>query len=173
MVLVWKGISSPGMATGTSYDHMWKAAVGLNLFRPIVVTFYGAVYLLPLTFPAMFRMEGPRRRIAILFAVLGGAVVTIFSSLVLQPGPLNSLVQFASRLPYGGTAPFAVISIVALYNAACVSILLWEQRQAISSCAPAVFALLVIVFFVAEQFGVGAIFPFTIATSCSWHPFWD
>jgi hypothetical protein len=70
MVLVWKGISSPGMATGTSYGHMWKAAVGLNLFRPMV-TFYGAVYLLPLTFPAMFRMEGPGRRIAILFAVLG------------------------------------------------------------------------------------------------------
>jgi hypothetical protein len=44
MVLAWKGISSPDMATGTSYDHMWKAAVGLNLFRPIVVTFYGAVY---------------------------------------------------------------------------------------------------------------------------------
>jgi hypothetical protein len=64
-------------------------------------------------------------------------------------------------------------SIVALYNAACVSILLWEQRQANSSCAPAVFALLVIVFLVAEQFGVGAIFPFTIATSCSWHLFWD
>jgi hypothetical protein len=160
MVLVWKGISSPGMATGTSYDHMWKAAVGLNLFRPIVVTFYSAVYLLPLTFPAMSRMEGPRRRMAILFAVLGGTLVTIFSSLFLQPGPLNSFVQFASRLPCGRIALFAVISIVALYNAACVSILLWEQRQTISSCAPAVFALLVIVFFIAEQFGVGGNLPF-------------
>jgi hypothetical protein len=160
MVLVWRGISSPGMAAGTSYDHMWKAAVGLNLFRPIVVTFYVAVYLLPLTFPAMFRMEGPQRRMAILFAVLGGAVATIFSSLFLQPGPLNSLIQFASRLPYGGIAVFAVISIVSLYNAACVSNLLWERRQAISSCAPAVFALLVIVFFVAEQLGVGGNLPF-------------
>ena len=30
------------------------------------------VYLLPLTFPAMFRMEGPRRRIATLLQSWGG-----------------------------------------------------------------------------------------------------
>jgi hypothetical protein len=147
------------MAAGTSYTNL-KAAVGLNLSRPIVVAFYAAVYLVPLTFPAMIRMNGSRRRMAVLFAVLGGAVVTIFSSLFLQPGPLNSLIRFASRLPYGGTTLFAAIAIVAIYNAASVCVLLWEQRQMISSCAPAVFALLVIVFFVAEQVGVGGNLPF-------------
>jgi hypothetical protein len=160
MVLAWQGISSPGMATGTSYDHMWKASVGLNLTRPLVVAFYTAVYLSPLTFPAMFQMKLSLRRRALLIAVLGGAVLTYFNALFLQPGPLNSLIRFASRVPYGGTMLFAAIAVVVIYNAASTCFLLWEQRQALSSCAPAVFALLVVVFFVAEQVGVGGNLPF-------------
>jgi hypothetical protein len=158
--MVWKGISSPGMATGTSYDHMWKATVGLNLARPLVVAFYTAVYLVPLTFPTMFQMKASRRQRALLIAVLGGAVITFFSSMFLQPGPLNSLIRFASRVPYGGTALFAVIAVIVIYNAVSTCFLLWEQRQALSSCAPAVFALLLVVFFVAEQVGVGGNLPF-------------
>jgi len=160
MVLVWKGISSPGMATGTSYGHMWKATVGLNLTRSVVVAFYAAVYLLPLTFPSMFQMKLSLRRRALLIAVLGGAVVTYFNALFLQPGPLNSLIRFVSRVPYGGTVLFAAIAVVVIYNAASACFLLWEQRQVLSSCAPAVFALLVIAFFVAEQAGVGGNLPF-------------
>jgi hypothetical protein len=160
MVLVWKGISSPGMATGTSYDHMWKATVGLNLARPLVVAFYTAVYLVPLTFPTMFQMKASQRQRALLIAVLGGTVITYFSSMFLQPGPLNSLIRFASRVPYGGTALFAVIAVIVIYNAVSTCFLLSEQRQALSSCAPAVFALLVVVFFVAEQVGVGGNLPF-------------
>jgi hypothetical protein len=160
MVLVWRGISSPGMATGTSYDHMWKATVGLNLSRPIVVAFYTALYLVPLTFPAMFRLKTSHRRGALLIAALGGAVIAYFNTLFLQPGPLNSFIRFASRLPHGGTVVFAAIAIVVLYNAASVCLLLWEQRHSLSSCAPAVFALLVVVFFVAEQIGVGGNLPF-------------
>jgi hypothetical protein len=160
MGLVWNGISSPGMASGSSYDHMWRAAVGVNLLRPIVVGFYTAVYLVPLTFPAMFQLKASQRNAALLIAVLGGVGITYFDSFFLQPGPLNSLIRFASRLPHGGTALFAVIAIVALYNAASVGVLLWEQHQAISSCAAAVFTLLVIVFFVAEQAGVGGNLPF-------------
>lgn len=160
MVLVWKGVSSPGMATGTSYDHMWKATVGLNLRRPLVVAFYAAAYLVPLTFPAMFRMKASRRLPTLFVAVLGGAIIAHFDSLFLQPGPLNSLIRFASRVPHAGTVCFAVIAIVVLYNAISFCSLLWEQRQALLSCAPAVFALLVIVFFVAEQIGVGGNLPF-------------
>jgi hypothetical protein len=159
MVAVWKGISSPGMATGTSY-HLWRATVGLNLSRPIVVAFYSTAYLVPLTFPAMFRLKGSRRRAALLIAVLGGTVIAYFNTFFLQPGPLNSLIQFASRLPHGGTVVLAAIAMVVLYNAVAVGSLLWEQRQALSSCAPAIFALLVIVFFVAEQAGVGGNLPF-------------
>jgi hypothetical protein len=124
------------------------------------VAFYTAVYLSPLTFPAMFQMKLSLRRRALLIAVLGGAVLTYFNALFLQPGPLNSLIRFASRVPYGGTMLFAAIAVVVIYNAASTCFLLWEQRQALSSCAPAVFALLVVVFFVAEQVGVGGNLPF-------------
>lgn len=160
MVLVWKGISSPGMATGTSYDHMWKATVGLNLLRPMIVAFYAAVYLIPLTFPAMFRLKGFQRGIALLIAVLGGLGIAYFSSLFLQPGPLNSLVRFASRVPHGGTVVFALAAVAALYNAVAVILLLWEQRKSIASNAPAIFSVLVVLFFVAEQIGVGGNLPF-------------
>ncbi len=160
LVLVWKGISSPGMATGTSYNHTWKATVGRNLSRPIVVAFYVAAYLLPLTFPAMFQLKASQRRIGLLVAVLGGIGVTYFSSLFLQPGPLNSLIRMASRLPYGGTVLFAVIAIGVIYNAASVCCLLWDQRHSISSRAPVVFAIFAVAFFIAEQFGVGGNLPF-------------
>ena len=160
MILVWKGISSPGMATGTSYHHMWKATVGLNLSRPIVVAFYIGMYLVPLTFPAMFRWKASQHLGAMLIAVLGGIAIAYFHSLFLQPGPLNSLIRFASRLPHGGTVLFAAIATVVLYNAGSFCSLLWEQRQALSSCTPAAFAFLVVVFFVAEQIGVGGNLPF-------------
>jgi hypothetical protein len=80
--------------------------------------------------------------------------------LFLQPGPLNSFIRFASQLPYCGTVLFAVLTMVVVYNAASVCFLLWEQRYSLSSCAPAVFALLTIVFFIAEQIGVGGNLPF-------------
>jgi hypothetical protein len=108
----------------------------------------------------MFRLKTPQRRTALLIAVLGGAGITYFSSLFLQPGPLNSFIRFASRLPYGGTVLFAVLAMAVVYNAASVCFLLWEQRLSLSFCAPAVFALLVIVFFIAEQIGVGGNLPF-------------
>src|SRR5216683_2009453 len=160
LVLVWKGISSPGMATGTSYNHAWKATVGRNLSRPIVVAFYVSAYLLPFTFPAMFQLKASQRRIGLLVAVLGGIGVTYFSSLFLQPGPLNSLIRMASRLPYGGTVLFAVIAIGVIYNAASVCCLLWEQRHSLSSRAPVVFAIFAVAFFIVEQFGVGGNLPF-------------
>jgi len=148
------------MATGTSYDHAWKATVGLNLSRPMIVAFYAAVYLLPFTFPAMFYLKASQRRISLFIAALGGIGIAYFSALFLQPGPLNSLIRFASRLPHGGTVLFALAAVAALYNAVAVGFLLWEQREAISSNAPAVFSLLAILFFVAEQIGVGGNLPF-------------
>jgi hypothetical protein len=154
LVLVWKGISSPGMAAGTSYSNL-KASVGFNFSRPLIAAFYAAVYLTPLTFPLLLRLKGSQRRMALLFAILGGALIALFAPLFLQPGPLNSLIAFASRVPHGGTALFAAIAFVVLYNAASFCFLLREQWPAISSCAPAAFALLVIVFFVVEQIGVG------------------
>lgn len=160
MVLIWKGISSPGMATGTSYNHMYTAAVGRNLSRPLVAAFYVALYLLPLAFPAMFRLKTSQRRVALFFAVVGGASLTYFNGFFLQPGPLNSLIRIASRLPHGGTVFFALLAVFVVYNAVAVCFLLYEQRDSISTCAPVLFALLAIVFFVAEQIGVGGNLPF-------------
>jgi hypothetical protein len=160
LIMVWKNITSPAIATGTSYNNTWTAAVGLNLTRPFVVAFYTALYSAPLTFPAMFRLKTSQRRAVLLIAVTGGAGITCFRSLFLQPGPLNSFIRFASRLPPLGTVLFAVLAMVAVYNAASVCLLLWEQRHSLSSCEPAVFALLTIAFFIAEQIGVGGNLPF-------------
>jgi hypothetical protein len=43
---------SPGMVAGTSNSNC-QSAVGMDAARPIIATFYLAVYLVPLTFPAM------------------------------------------------------------------------------------------------------------------------
>jgi hypothetical protein len=160
MALVWRGISSPGIATGTSYNHMWTATIGINLPRPIIVSFYVAVYLVPFTFPAMFRLKTSQRRIALIIAVLGGVSIAYFSPLFLQPGPLNSFIQFSSRVPHGATVLLALAAAVALYNAAAVGFLLWDQRQTLLSCPPALFSLFVVLFFIAEQIGVGGNLPF-------------
>lgn len=160
MVLVWKGISSPAIATGASYDHRWTATVGLNLSRPIIVAFYVAVYLVPFTFPAMFCLRTSRHRIALFLAVLGGGAISYLSSIFLQPGPLSWLIRFSSRLPHGGTVIFALAAVAALYNAMAVAFLLWDQRQALLSCPPALFSLFVVLLFVAEQIGVGGNLPF-------------
>jgi hypothetical protein len=63
-------------------------------------------------------------------------------------------------MPHGGTLLFAFIAIVELFNPTSVCILLWEKRQSVFSCPPAIFALLSIIFFVAEQIGVGGNLPF-------------
>lgn len=159
LLFVWKNFSSPGMVAGVSYQGQ-QARVGLNFYRPLVTVFYIAVYLVPFTFPAMFRLKSSRRRIALFLAVLGGGVITYFSSLFLQPGPLNSFILFSSRLPHGGTVLFALAAVAALYNAAAVGFLLWDQRQEVLSCPPALFSLLVVLFFIAEQIGVGGNLPF-------------
>ncbi len=159
LVFVWRNLSSPGMVAGASYAGQ-EARVGLNFFRPLIAAFYTAAYLVPFTFPAMFRLKTSQRRIGLLVAALGGISITYFSSFFLQPGPLNSLIRMASRLPYGGTVLFAVIAIGVIYNAASVCCLLWDQRHSISSRAPVVFAIFAVAFFIAEQFGVGGNLPF-------------
>jgi hypothetical protein len=154
LVAIWKGLSSPGMATGTSYA-LWTARVGLNLSRPIIATFYAAFYLLPLTFPAMSQLEPSRRRRAIWVALAGGAAAGYCSSFILQWGPLRSVVRFLARGTTGQHVLFGLIAAVTIYNAIATAHLLWRKRSAILSCPPAVFAVLTVIFFVGEQFGVG------------------
>jgi hypothetical protein len=151
---------------------VWKVTVGLNLWRPILVAFYAAVYLVPFTFPAMFRLKAFPRRMALTIAIVAGVVLAFFSSSLLQPGPLNSFIRTAARLPHGGTLLFAFIAIVVPFNSTSVCILLWQKRQSVFSCPPAAFALLSIVFFVAEQIGVGGNLPFYDRYVLQIAPFW-
>lgn len=160
LLSVWRNISSPAVASGASYDNAWKASVGLNLSRPMIVALYTALYLVPFTFPVISRLKNTRRFIALPIAILGGVSIAYFSPLFLQPGPLNSFIQFSSRVPHGATVLLALATAVALYNAVAVGFLLWDQRQALLSCPPVIFSLLVVLFFIAEQIGVGGNLPF-------------
>src|SRR5882724_13169422 len=157
LITVWKDISSPSMATGMWYS--WRAGVGLNVFRPIVASFYSCFYLVPLTFPVLWRMRPAPRWPALLFASLGGVVAACLRSSLLQPGPLRALVRTASRIPAGDFILFGLIAGLTIYNAIIIGLLLWEKRDILTSCPPLLFALLTGAFFVVEQLGVGGNLP--------------
>jgi Dolichyl-phosphate-mannose-protein mannosyltransferase len=159
LVFVWKGLSSPGMVSGSSYPN-WTATVGVNFHRPIVTGFYIALYSLPLTFPAMLRLRPVQRWRALWVAVLGGVGAIHFMSTLLQPGPFNSLVGSMSQMPRVQSLFFGLIVGATIYNFVAVIVLLWEQRTSLFSCPPVVFSILVIVFFVAEQLGIQGNIPF-------------
>jgi len=158
LIMVWRGISSPGMATGTSY-HIYKAGVGLNPFRPIVAAFYSCFYLAPLTFPALKHLRPGARWPALLVASISGVVAAYFRSSLLQPGPLHTVVQTASRPLAGEFILFGLIATLTFYNAIAIGLLLWRRRDIVLSCPPLLFALLTVVFFIAEQLGVGGNLP--------------
>jgi hypothetical protein len=153
LVFLWKGLSSPGMAPGNSYHHR-TAIVGMNLYRPLVAGFYVALYSLPLTFPAMLRLRPEWRWRALLIAALGGFGATHFKSILLQPGPFNSMIGTLSHAPRAQSLFFGVVAGAIVYNFVAACLLLWEHRTILLSCPPVVFSILVIVFFVAEQLGV-------------------
>ena len=154
LVLIWKGLSSPGMATGTSYP-MWKARIGFNTSRPFIAVFYAAFYALPLTFPAMACLKGAQRWRAIAAALFGGAAIGYFHEPILQWGPLRTAVLFLSRGPTTQSVIFGFIAAITICNTIAVAFLLWHKRSAIFAQLPAIFALFTVVLFVAEQFFVG------------------
>jgi Dolichyl-phosphate-mannose-protein mannosyltransferase len=160
LVLAWKGISSPGIQSGTSYNMMYRAGAGLNFIRPITAALYVGLYLVPVTFPLMLRIKPALRWRALGVAALGGIAAGWFGELLLQPGPLNSVVSAAGRFPYGAKAVLALIVVVTIYNSIALGLTLWEQRKLILSTPPAAFALLTVIFFLLEQFGVGGNIPF-------------
>jgi hypothetical protein len=159
LVAVWKGLSSPNMAAGISY-HNWKSTVGANFWRPIVTTFYIALYSLPLTFPAMRHVPRKQRWRTLLVAVLGGLAAVHFMSALLQPGPFHSIVGILSRTPRVQSLFFAMIVGATIYNLVAVVLLFWEKRTILLSSPPVVFSMLAIVFFIAEQFGIQGNLPF-------------
>jgi len=159
LVLVWKGLSSPAMVSGASYG-AWKSKVGLNLWRPFVAIFYITIYLIPLTFPAIPLLPSRFRRGALLCAVLVGTAAGLFHSSLLQPGPLQSLTHFGGKLPGGEFILVSLFAVAATYNAIALGSLILEKRATVFSSDHVIFAFLVVMFFIAEQIGVGGNIPF-------------
>lgn len=159
LMLVWNGLSSPGMAMGTSYSN-WKAGVGINFFRPVVALFYCLFYLLPFTFPAMKLAHGRLNQWLFSLALALGALAAFHTSTLLQPGPLHSFIQAFGRIPLAREIIFGAIVSITIYNAISFACLILQKRQALTTSPLFLFALLVLALFVLEQVGVGGNLPF-------------
>ena len=159
MILIWQGITSPSMASGTSYNN-YHAGLGLALFRPFDVAFYAALYLIPFSFPAMGQVPPKERCPSLIIALFGGLLAMHFSDNLANPGPLHSLLDAVSRIPSGAPLLLGLIAIAAIYNAIAVGLLLWNERSSLRTCAPVILAISVVLFFILEQFGVGGNIPF-------------
>jgi len=160
LVLVWKGIASPGIESGASYNMMYKAGVGLNITRPIIVTLYVAFYLFPFTFPLMLRCKSAHRLRMLGFAVPVGVAAGFGTDSLIQPGPLNTALNFAAGAFHVRAVLFGALVALAIYNLVILGVALWEHRSSLISAPPIAFALFVILFFIIEQFGVGGNIPF-------------
>jgi hypothetical protein len=159
LAAVWRNLSSPGMATGTSYPR-FHAGLGLNFLKPLVAAFCTGFYLIPFTFPAMKCIHSGRRWKALLAAAMIGVAAVPFRIDLVNLGILHAVLKFASRAPAAGIAAFLVIAILIAYNAIAVSLLLWDKRQEVLRRPAVLFALLTVLFFVMEQLGVGGNIPF-------------
>jgi hypothetical protein len=159
LILAWKGLSSPSIASGASYTQ-WKAAVGLNFTRPLTAIFAIAAWLIPLTFPAMWHVRSVKRFIALCAALAAGVTAAHFRDSLVQPGPLHSLQKMASGVPHGEFLAIAGLGAAALYNSVAVAMLLIRNHSEIARVPAVVFSLFVLLFFVLEQFGIGGNIPF-------------
>lgn len=155
LILIWKGFTSPGVGHGT-----WDTKVGISLIRPIVAAFYVALYLVPLTFPAMSVLWAAQRWRALTFAAIAAIGTAQFRTYLLQPGPLKSLVHAARQITTGEYILFGLISFVTIYNVLSFGLVLWQKRANLLSSPPAVFASLATAMFIIEQVGVGGNMPF-------------
>jgi hypothetical protein len=159
LIVVWGGFSSPGMVSGLSYG-TWKSSVGLNLERPLVACFYVACYLLPLTFPLMRPARPVPRRLGLLIAAFAGVGAVLFSSGLLQPGPLNSMLNVLGAFPFLRLLLFGLLAGVFAYNAFGWVLALRAQWSDLTPHPIIVLALLTIAFFIVEQAGIGGNVPF-------------
>jgi hypothetical protein len=159
LALIWKGITSPGIATGTSYKNH-HAGIAVNFLRPVVASFCTGFYLIPLTFPAMKRLHARFGWLALLCASIIGIAAIPFRVQLTNIGVIQSMINAASRLPAGGTLAFGFIVLLNVYNAIAFGLLVWEKRSVLLECPPLLLSLLVLLFYVGEQLAVGGTIPF-------------
>jgi hypothetical protein len=159
LIGVWRGVTSPGTAAGVTSAE-WKSYAAWNLFRPIVAAFYSCFYLIPLTFPGIWRVRPRARWLAFLAAAIAGILAACLEPWLLQPGPLRAVISMGARLPMGDFVLLGSITALTVYNAVVIGLLLWDRRDTVLSCPPLIFAVLTVVFFIVEQLGVGGNVPF-------------
>jgi hypothetical protein len=159
LIFIWRGITSPGIAAGTSYP-AYHAGPGLNFLRPITAGLCVGFYLIPLTFPAMRRLRKWRRWEPLLAASALGIIAIPFETYLVNIGLLNTVIRAASRLPMGGNLIFGFIVSLTVYNTIALCLLAWEKRAILQESPPFLFALLTVLFYVGEQFVVGGNIPF-------------
>jgi hypothetical protein len=147
------------MAAGIAYKAL-KSQVGLNVMRPLIAAWYLAIYLLPLTFPATLGLSRKFKVWAAMLAFIGSAIGVLLISDLLQPGPVKAITDLAALVPIARTLLFAVLVFAAVYNLAAVTAGLIARKSEVFSKPEVLLSLLVLVFFVAEQAGIGGNIPF-------------
>ncbi|HET9400067.1 MAG TPA: hypothetical protein VFO34_03865 [Candidatus Acidoferrales bacterium] len=155
---IWGGLSSPLSAAGSNYGV--HSHLGVSLLRPVIAALCIAIYLLPFTFPFGLSRNFTRGWRAIAISAIAGISAAIAMPQVLQPGPIHSFVALADRLPWGSRIVFGALSAIAIFNAIQFVRECSRRRHEILQCPPAMFAALVVLLFMAEQFAIGGEVPF-------------
>jgi hypothetical protein len=159
LVLVWHGLSSPNIVAGVSYTK-WSSKVGINVIRPLIAAFYVGLYFLPLTISEAVRDRLAMRKQVWALAVAGGIAMALIGAGFVQPGPLRTLLRFGDRLPHGANILLAVVAAITIYNFTLFADSASERRGELIRNPAVVLSILVIVFFILEQVGVGGNIPF-------------
>ena len=103
LVSIWKGITSPSMAAGTSYN-IYHAEVGLNFWWPIVASFCIG-FSFPFTFSSMVGLQSSRRSRVCLAASIIRLTAVPFRKDIVNIGVLHSVIEPMSRMHLAGTTP--------------------------------------------------------------------
>jgi hypothetical protein len=115
---------------------------------------------LPLTFPLMLPINLSRRWREIGVAILAGLAAARFHAQALQPGPLRSAFYAIARGPVLTAVMFGLLVAIAAFSAIIIARTLWAKRAELLTRPAVVFAVLMVLFFIGEQFGVGGNGPF-------------
>jgi 4-amino-4-deoxy-L-arabinose transferase-like glycosyltransferase len=160
LVLVWGGLTSPGMVSGASYAS-YKAKLGIDVLRPVdaalAVSVYSAMVLAPAGITAARKVPF---NIPLLLAI-GAAIACAFSRFPGE-GPVHSICELADRVMGHQLMRYAVV-LVAVYLLSALALALALEPGELGRLwkdpgfRVASFALLL---FIAEQFFVGGNIPF-------------
>jgi hypothetical protein len=158
---LWKGLTSPAARAGLTYGTNVRAAMALNLLRPLSALAYVGAYALPLL------PWGDRQRLARpVLLKLAAAGLCVALALVLSGrspwgnGPIMSLIGVAGRVhPFAQRLADVVVAAAAFTS---VLALVWLIRTSRDGWrAPFVLVCIAaVVFFALEQLGIDGSIPF-------------